>query len=228
MFTLSVIGQKGGSGKTTVALGLAVAAAKAGETVVVIDLDPQTNATNWQDRRTAENPVVMSVQVSRLRQTIETARNNGADLVIIDTPGKSESAAIDAARLSNLVLVPTRPQVFDMETLPAVRNLIRTAGDPPAFILYNFIHPQGNRQAEELKTLTFAHAGLEPCPVHLTQRISYSDAQAQGQCPQETEPDGKAAADLERLYLFIRSHVNMSESEHHGEKQSGHVAKRAS
>jgi chromosome partitioning protein len=212
MFTLSIIGQKGGSGKTTVALGLAVAAAKTGEAVVVIDLDPQTNATNWQDRRSAENPVVLSVQASRLKQTLETARANGADLVIIDTPGKSESAAIDAAKLSDLVLIPCRPQVFDMETLPTVRNLIRAAGDPPSFVLYNCIHPQGMRQADELKGLTLDHAGLPACPVHLTQRASYPDAQAQGQCPQETEPDGKAAADLERLYLFIRSHVNMSES----------------
>ncbi len=229
MFTLSIIGQKGGSGKTTVALGLAVAAAKVGETVVVIDLDPQTNAANWQDRRAAENPVVLSVQASRLRQTLDTARANGADLVIIDTAGKSESAAIDAARLSDLVLIPSRPQVFDMETLPTVRNLIRAAGDPPAFILYNFIHPQGNRQAEGLKELTLAHSGLPPCPVHLTQRASYHDAQAQGQCPQETEPEGKAAADLERLYLFVRSHVNMSESSTHDAEQSpSHTEKRTS
>jgi chromosome partitioning protein len=229
MFTLSIIGQKGGSGKTTVALGVAVAAAKVGETVVVIDLDPQTNAANWQDRRNAENPVVLSVQASRLRQTLDTARANGADLVIIDTAGKSESAAIDAARLSDLVLIPSRPQVFDMETLPTVRNLIRAAGDPPAFILYNFIHPQGNRQAEGLKELTLAHSGLPACPVHLTQRASYHDAQAQGQCPQETEPEGKAAADLERLYLFVRSHVNMSESSKHDEtEQPSHTEKRAS
>jgi chromosome partitioning protein len=227
MFTLSVIGQKGGSGKTTVALGLAVAAARAGEAVVVLDLDPQTNAANWKDRRQTENPLVLSIQASRLRQTAETARSNGANLLIIDTPGKSESAAIDAARLSDLVLVPSRPQVFDMETLPTVRNLIRAAGDPPAFVLYNFIHPQGNRQAEELKELTLAHAGFEACPVHLTQRISHSEAQAQGQAPQEIEPDGKAAAELEQLYKFIRSRVNMSESEHHGEKQSGHAKKRA-
>ena len=228
MFTLSIIGQKGGSGKTTVALGVAVTAARAGENVVVIDLDPQTNAMNWKDRRDAENPIVLSVQASRLRQTVETARANGADLMIIDTPGKNESAAIEAARLSDLVIVPTRPQVFDMDTLPTVRNLLRAAGDPPAFILYNFIHPQGSRLAEGLKELTPAHAGLPACPVHLTQRASYSDAQAQGQCPQETEPDGKAAADLERLYLFIRSHVNMSESSEHGEKHSRNTAKRAS
>ena len=217
MYTLSIIGQKGGSGKTTIALGLAVAAVKAGETVVVIDLDPQTNATNWKDRRAEENPIVLSVQPSRLRQTVESARLNGADLVIVDTPGKNESAAIEAARVANMVFIPTRPDVFDMETLPTVRNLLRAAGDPRAFIIYNCLHPQGSKIAEELKALTVDHAGIPACPVHLTQRASYSDAQAQGKCPQEIEPEGKAAAELERLYLFIRLHVNMSESAHNVE-----------
>jgi len=219
MYVVSVIGQKGGSGKTTVALGLAVTAATVGEAVVVIDLDPQTNALNWKDRRAADNPVVISVQVSRLRQTVETARENGADLIVIDTAGKSDSAAIEAARLSDLVLVPSRAQVFDMETLPTVKNLLAAGGDPPAFIVYNFIHPQGNRLAEELKALTVDHTGLPACPVHLTQRASHSEAQTLGKSPQEIEPDGKAAAEMEKLYLFVKSHVNMSGNEHNGKKQ---------
>jgi chromosome partitioning protein len=220
MFIVSIIGQKGGSGKTTVALGLAVTAAKVGEAVVIIDLDPQTNATNWSDRRKADNPVVLSVQVSRLRQTVETAKANGADLIVIDTAGKSDSAAIEAARLSDLVLVPTRAQVFDMETLPTVKNLLAAGGDPRAYVLYNFIPPQGHRIAEELKELTQAFCGLPPCPCHLTQRASHSEAQAHGKGPQEIDPDGKAAAELEKLYLFVKSHVNMSEGGHNGEERS--------
>lgn len=57
---LAIIGQKGGSGKTTTALGLAVAASRVGRVVAVIDLDPQATATHWSDRRREATPVVVS------------------------------------------------------------------------------------------------------------------------------------------------------------------------
>jgi Mrp family chromosome partitioning ATPase len=60
MFTISLIGQKGGTGKTTVALGLAVAAARAGYATAIVDLDPQASAARWKDRRADENPAVVS------------------------------------------------------------------------------------------------------------------------------------------------------------------------
>ena len=95
MLITALIGQKGGTGKTTTSLGLAVAAARAGQAAAIIDLDPQANAANWKDRREAPNPAVVSAQVSRLRQTLKTAREHGAEFVVIDTPGKSDSAAVE-------------------------------------------------------------------------------------------------------------------------------------
>jgi len=85
MFTISIVGQKGGTGKTTTALGLAVAAARSGKSVAVIDLDPQATAANWKDRRQDEDPPVVSAQASRLRQTLEVARSSGVEFAFVDT-----------------------------------------------------------------------------------------------------------------------------------------------
>ena len=76
MKILAIIGQKGGSGKTTTALGLAVEAVRKGRAVAVIDLDPQATATNWSDRREAKDaPAVVSCQVVRLRCKIGDYRH---------------------------------------------------------------------------------------------------------------------------------------------------------
>src|SRR5580692_11069889 len=119
MIVIAIVGQKGGTGKTTIATGLAVAASEAGKVAVVIDLDPQANAANWKDRRAAENPAVVSTPPGRLRQTLEAAATHAADFVVIDTPGKSDSAAIEAAKVADVVLIPVGPQIFQLETLPA-------------------------------------------------------------------------------------------------------------
>src|ERR1700744_6396981 len=103
MFTIAIIGQKGGTGKTTLAVGLAAVAAEAGEAVALLDLDPQTNAANWKDRREAENPAVLPTPIGRLKQAMAAAAASGADLVILDTPGKSDSTAIAASKVADLV-----------------------------------------------------------------------------------------------------------------------------
>jgi chromosome partitioning protein len=130
MFTISLIGQKGGTGKTTVALGLAVAAARAWYATAIVDLDPQASAAKWKDRRTDENPAVVSAQAPRLKQTMETARSGGVDFVFVDTAGRKDDSALSAARCSDLVLIPTRTSILEIETLPEVNELLRLAGSP--------------------------------------------------------------------------------------------------
>jgi chromosome partitioning protein len=213
---VAIVSQKGGTGKTTTTIGLAVTAARGGDQVAVIDLDPQTNAANWRDRRQdgEDNPTVVSTQLGRLPQTVEAARNHGADLIIIDIPGKADNVAIAAARLADLVLIPCPGNMFNMETLPGVRDLIRAAGDPPAFVLYNEVPPRGTRIAEELKQLTKAHCGMDACPVHLTRRSSYEHAPDQGKAAREIDPEGKIAAETDQLYLFICEQVKKFRSDH--------------
>ena len=65
MFIISLVGRKGGTGKTTLALGLAVAAARAGHAAVILDIDPQTSAARWKEQRSADNPAVISASPGR-------------------------------------------------------------------------------------------------------------------------------------------------------------------
>jgi chromosome partitioning protein len=209
MLKISILGQKGGTGKTTTGIALAVAAANAGKAAVIIDLDPQANAANWKDRRATDNPAVVSAQSSRLKHAVQAAEEFGADFLLIDTPGKSDTAAIEAARIADLVLLPVRPQIFDLETLASMKDLLLVAGASPAYVILNGVHPQAHKQAEETKTMIMETFGFKVCPVHLCQRSSYGAAPASGKAPQEIDPGGKAADEIERLYMFVSQQVNM-------------------
>jgi len=205
MQTISIIGQKGGTGKTTTALALAVAAMQDRRTVVVIDLDPQTTATNWHDRRGLDNPNVVSCQVSRLRFVLDAASKEGANLAIIDTPAKSAEASIEAARQADMVLIPLRPQIYDLETLPAMRDILSLAGNPAAFDLINSAPAQGKRHEEAQEAAK--SLGFSVCPVVLYQRAVYGDAPTNGQTVTEFDPRGKAAKEVQQLYKFTSNFI---------------------
>jgi len=228
MRVIGLVSQKGGTGKTTTAVELAVAAARDGKIVALLDLDPQANATDWKDLRQADNPAVISCQVSRVPQQLEVCRRMGADLAIIDSPGKSDSAAIAAARHADLVLIPSRPKFYDLKTLSrrppteanpkgeesSVRDLLRVAGDPPTFVLLNFLHPGATKTAAAAKAIVERISGLKACPVHLSQFAVFTDAPASGQTAQEIEPDGPAATEIQQLYMFICEQLDMLGGQH--------------
>ena len=109
MYTIALIAQKGGTGKTTLAVHVAADFEGAGGSAAIVDLDPQASAALWGDKR-GRSPFVGAVPA---------ARRSGADLVVIDTAPHSESAALAAARAADLALVPLRPGLFDIAALDA-------------------------------------------------------------------------------------------------------------
>ena len=204
MKVLAIIGQKGGNAKTTTALGVAVAATAAGKTVAVIDLDPQPSAANWGDRRgIADSPAVIACPAARLRPVLAGANNQGVDLVIIDTPGKSADASIEAAKVADLVLLPVQPHLGDIETLHNVKDILTLAGNPRAAVVVSRARLQGRRHIEAIQAIQ--GMGFEVCPAVMFDRAAHYDAGMVGKTATEFAPGSKAAEEMLALYSYTNS-----------------------
>ena len=201
MRVIALLAQKGGAGKTSLALALAVEAGAAGQTVVLLDADPQASACRWRDRREAPAPVVTDVHPSRLPHAVEAAAAQGVDMAVIDTPPRSESAALEAARAADLVVVPCRPQILDLETIPAAQQLLALAGAPPAVVVLNAVAPRGPRTMQARRAMV--RFGVPVCPHTLGHRAAWGDAGALGLTVAEYQPRGLAAEEARRVARWL-------------------------
>lgn len=197
---VAVVAEKGGVGKTTLSLALAVAAVQAGRKVAVLDLDPQATAAQWTDRRTPEFPWVVATPATRLRAAIENAKGQGVDFLVVDTPPHAGTDAVEAARCADLVLVPMEPHLFSLETLPKLDNLLRLAGDVPATFVVSKCSVQG-REARDAAEFIKGQ-GFDVCPVTLHLRAAHRHAGNVGQTAQEYDPGGKAAEEAKQVYMY--------------------------
>ena len=207
MKTIAIVSQKGGAGKTTLAVHLATAADAAGHAVAIIDLDPQGTAASWGDRRQAATPEVVSGQAARLHVLIDdAARDAVADLLVIDTAPNADQTTLRAAQLADLVLVPCRPAAFDLEAIRATLTLTQIA-QKPSFVVLNAAPPRsgiGREAAEGLEG-----QGVQVAPIIMSQRAAFAHGVIDGRTAQEFEPGGKAAEEVERLYLWLCGIVDM-------------------
>lgn len=204
MLTVAVVSQKGGTGKTTVALNLAVAASLAGRSAVVVDLDPQGSATAWSDQRGNDVPLVVPAQASRLATVLATVREHGGELALLDTAPHSEASALAAARAADVVLIPCRPQIFDLRAMEASADLAALAGSRAAAVL-NAVQPRGGRSEDAEQAIR--EYGLEVSPRRIGHRVAFGDAATAGQTPAEFEPDGKAAREVAALYEWLLAYA---------------------
>lgn len=206
MKTIALVSQKGGAGKTTIALHLAVAAELAGKPTAVIDLDPQASASSWGDSREQETPVIVSAPASRLSKVLEAAIQANAELVIIDTAPHSESASLTAARAADLVLIPCRPAILDLRAISNTVDLVKLA-QTKAVIVLNTVPPRGSLADEATDAVGVYELPISP--IRIGQRAAFMHSLTAGQTAQEYEPHGKAAHEIQQLYKYVCKQVNM-------------------
>ena len=206
MKTISVLAQKGGSGKTTLAECLAVAAELDGKSAAILDMDPQGTAKSWKNRRGEEDPAVISVTMATVLEELERIESAGADYVFIDTPARLSDWAMEAAKVSDLVIVPSRATVKDLERVEASIKLATVYGDRPVFVVLTQIRSRGDRDAQAEEFIRAMKHLV--CPIRIGDRVAYEDSDTFGRTPLETERRGKAAEEIRKVYQYTMKMVN--------------------
>ena len=207
MKVLAVLSEKGGAGKTTITVHLAVAAKLAGLDVAIVDLDPQASAADWTDRR-GSDPEGVAVPPARLAKLLTDLRANGAGLVIIDTGRDSNNAGYTAAQAADLVVIPCRGGGFDIRALTRTLDLCRLSHKRPALIL-NGIRPGATRAAADARE-ALAGSECDIVPVIVHDRAIYRTASITAKTAQETEPKSAAAEEISQLYSWIAQVLELS------------------
>ena len=153
---ISITQQKGGAGKTTLAIQLATTWAEMGKSVALVDLDPQASLSTWfEARRRWQRQRELDVTVERCEVNLVSVLENlkrRHDLVLLDSPSKADADTRIAVRLADLVLIPCQPQALDLWATKSILELARTARRQ-AFLVFNRV-PARSRLADRLKRQT--------------------------------------------------------------------------
>jgi len=200
MRVLVIASQKGGVGKSTLAVHLATEAVAQKKRALILDLDPQGSAMEWANRRGDLPPDVSGANPASVAKEIERARAEGYDLVVIDTAPHADHAALQAARVADLVAIPCRPSTFDIAAISATLDLCRLANKPAVVVLNAApIRSRVTAEAEE----AINEKGGKVSPVIIRQRVAFQHCMIDGRTAAEYEPSGAAADEITRLMAFL-------------------------
>jgi chromosome partitioning protein len=207
MHTIAMVSRKGGTGKSTLAIGLAVAAMEAGHQVCVLEADPLGTVSNWRRRRTATGPTVEAVHDGyTLFQRVPELARRGVTLTIVDTAGGWSEACTGALAAADFCLIPVRPSPADIEAAAPALAAVRESGKPFAFVLNQVqarsarLNAAAGSLGERAVALKIAHVLALPA---IVLRNDQQDALGRGLGVTEYARGGKSAEEIRGLWQWV-------------------------
>jgi chromosome partitioning protein len=215
MKTLTVLSHKGGAGKTTVSVSLALAARQAGLKVVVADIDPLHSAGEVLGARDGAASFLFETIGSKLFILQDACRRNGCDLLIIDTPPSPKDEILRALNVSDFCAIVGRPSSLDVA---AVLETIALVGRTkcPGLVVLNQCPPVRGGVESSLVTEAIErlqNRGVPLAATRLRSRIAYQHAFARNRAVTEWDPAGDAAADVLRLLAEVSERMMLPDRE---------------
>ena len=198
---ISVLNQKGGVGKTTLATSISAGLAALGEKVLLVDADPQHSALDWGAKREAAPPfTLMGLPTPVLHRDLPPLLGNPYTVIVIDGPGKLTDVPRSAIMASDLVLIPVQPSPYDVWSSVDIIKILKEARSFGADVKAAFVVTRKIPNTVLGREVTEALAEHE-IPVFATQiqqRVCYAETAGEGLSViemKQTTPSHKQAAE---------------------------------
>jgi chromosome partitioning protein len=208
--------RKGGSGKSTLTAHLAAHAHRASRPCLLVDADPQGSLTLWHGLR-GNGELALKSGLRGISDVIKNARHD-YEWVFVDTAPVASAGVNEAIRCATLVVIPTRPALFDLAAVRETIDLCRAARKPYAVVVNA---APSKREDVESPVVAQAREGLATLRVpvwsgQITNRTNFSLALMAGEGVREYDAESAAAAEIGRLWTAIAKSVQAINGHHEG------------
>ena len=175
-----------------------------------MDLDPQRSAAQWWMVREAETPQLAEAEPAKLRDLLNSAREDGVDTVRGGYPANRSRRRAYVAGRCDLLVIPTRPAIVDMRAILATLDVVKGAPRRSSIVL-NACQP-ARGAGEAATTVDARHAlagfGVPVSPVAITQRTGFATALIAGLTACEADPSGKGAREMRALWKNVEKELH--------------------